>query len=471
MVMMLLYGITFHNLDIVWEWKYDEFVNGRYVRSGIGIVFSCDFNGDGYDDIIVNVCRADLWVHDLFIFSGADMDTFPELIIEGMYAEVYAGDVNGDGCGDISLIKRCGRYYENRLYFGNPDFDSSYIKMKARLKYIGDVNGDGYDDAAMKIRYTGFIETPESIFVLYGGPDFDTVPDVRIGKDKSMTTGWGFGTIITSAGDFNGDGYGDMLIGWDDFSQTRMYQGRMCIYFGGDSMDGYEDVCYSETFGSHQYLGCMVGGIENLGVAFSTGSGDEVYVLYGARPPKLYYDSIPDMRIEVADGEVCQLPRFMGDVNGDGIGDLVVGDRKAGEGGMLYVYLMGYSGDNELDAYVEGDTTTGLTGINGIGHSVEMIDIDGDGVEEILLPDGSRYVHHLWVLRYREGGGRGEDGEMRVGGFDMEDGYYDVYDIRGVRVGRVEVRGGRCRMGYGEGVYFLKRGDRVIKVIRIGGVR
>ncbi len=160
---------------------------------------------------------------------------------------------------------------------------------------LGDVNGDGYADLAVGAPYAAsdVIERATSglAYLVYGGPDLpDTVYLAQLGDlgvtlvgEESLNEENEFGKFVHAAGDVNNDGYADMIslapsyFGFTDDDGITL--GRGYLLFGSDSLPELIDIA-------------ALGG---LGVVFSSATG------------------------------VTSLNRA-GDVNGDGMDDLVVGE-------------------------------------------------------------------------------------------------------------------------------------------------
>src|SRR5213593_2265942 len=92
------------------------------------------------------------------------------------------------------------------------------------VAWVGDVNGDGYDDLLVgAFRYPEIASLGQA-YLYFGGPTIDSVADLVI-PAPAGGTGW-FGISVASAGDFNGDGYRDFIIG----AQQSGYEGKAFIY-------------------------------------------------------------------------------------------------------------------------------------------------------------------------------------------------------------------------------------------------
>ena len=118
----------------------------------------------------------------------------------------------------------------------------------------GDTNGDGYDDLLI-----GAYGYPSSSgkgrsYVVFGGPGVGKTGDLLL---SSLNGANGFkldgennndesSVSVGAAGDINGDGYNDLLIGADQYPSFN-YKGRSYVVFGGPSVGKSRDLLQSSS--------------------------------------------------------------------------------------------------------------------------------------------------------------------------------------------------------------------------------
>lgn len=302
-----------------------------------------DLNGDGYDDLVVSAVFHDgprgLDAGRVYVyFGGAPADTVPDLVFDGAHDTQFCGWGLGGG----------------------------------------DVNGDGITDLLIGAPYDITVG-PQSgrVYVLFGGPDMDARPDLELGSD---TEGASFGTGVNFIGDFNGDGSGDFLVSAPTHPAGGNRRGRAYVYFGGPLLDDRPDLVLEGTIDQGMFgvvrthaADLNGDGWPDLTIGAEHGHGFEplsgsVSIYFGG--PQA--DATPDLvlRGERRGDGFGMLTSTMGDADGDGVVDLLVGAPWADLPGIdrvgcAYLFLGGPDMDDVPDLVVRGTQREGTLGWSG----------------------------------------------------------------------------------------------------------
>ncbi len=374
--------------------------------SGTSVSSAGDINGDGFDDVIIGApsirhfSYTNTNGHSYVVFGKAtgfdavmnlsELDGSNGFRLDGVNAGDFsgrsvsnAGDVNGDGFDDVIIGAPSAYPYGTGGYsyvvFGKAsgfdatmslsDLDGSdgfRLDGQGRsysgksVSTAGDVNGDGFDDVIIGApgpRYA----TGSSSVVFGGASGFGAVMDLSSldgsnGFYLSSTGGYygRLGSSVSTAGDVNGDGFDDVIVGAPGGSLNDNYSGSSYVVFGRAS--GFDATMnLSELDGSN--------GFRLDGVAIGDGSGGSVSTA--------------------------------GDVNGDGFDDLIIGasgaDPNGDRSGSSYVVFGKASGfDAEMElSDLDSSNSVRLDGVvagDESGYSVSGAgDVNGDGFDDLIV--------------------------------------------------------------------------------------
>jgi Ca2+-binding RTX toxin-like protein len=370
------------------------------VAAGYGTGFSVasagDVDGDGFDDVIVGATGADGGAGASYVVFGkasgfganldlSTLDGNDGFRLGGVAADDFsgvsvasAGDVNGDGFADLVVGalfadphgSSSGASY---LVFGKAsgfaaNFDlssldgSNGVKLSgpaansnsgATVASAGDVNGDGFADLIISAPYPG------AAYVVFGKAsgfaanlDLSSLDGSNGFKLGGLATSR-IGTSVASAGDVNGDGFADLIVGADRADPHGIDSGASYVVFGKAS--GFAATLdVSSLNGSN--------GFKISGVAAGDYSGRSV--------------------------------ASAGDVNKDGFADLIIGAEGAdpdgsGSGASYVVFgkASGFGANLDLST-LDGGNGFKLSGFAGAlsGRSIASAgDVDGDGFDDLIV--------------------------------------------------------------------------------------
>jgi len=451
--------------------------------SGFSVSTAGDINGDGVGDLIVGSYRADMNSSASGSSSGRSYVVFghsppfaatlplPSLNgsngfrLDGVAAYDLsgrsvsaAGDINGDGVGDLivgSLFADPNGSASGSSYvvFGHsPPFVATLALSSLRgsngfrldgaaandlsgysVSAAGDINGDGIDDLIVGAYVADKNGSRSgSSYVVFGhSPPFAATLAL-----SSLNGSNGFrldgvaasdysGFSVSAAGDINGDGVGDLIVGAPFADPNGSRSGSSYVVFG-HSPPFVATLALSSLSGSNGFRLDGVAAGDDSGRSVSAagdingdGVGDLIvgapfadpngslsgssYVVFGHSPPfatTLALSSLSGSNGFRLDGAAAgdQSGRSVsaaGDINGDGIGDLIVGapfaDPNGSRSGSSYV-VFGHS-----PPFAATLALSSLSGSNGFrldgvaaddysGRSVSAAgDINGNGVGDLIV--------------------------------------------------------------------------------------
>jgi hypothetical protein len=386
------------------------------------------------------------------------------------YSVSDAGDINGDGIGDLVIGSPLGdpdgkiNAGVTYVLFGSKErFDltlnpstlgtKGFVINGAQagdqsgrsVSNIGDINGDGVDDLAIGAPFSGINgDNSGAAYIIFGSKQsnyFSNPIELSVLGSKGLTikgsnSGHNAGWAVSGAGDFNGDGINDLLIGATNPSDNENgIDGESYVIFG---KRGFSSTIDLSNIGLNDGLKIISDDPNNLGYSVSDAgdinkdgiddliigapyadpngnSSGSSYVIYGRRIDT--ENPITDNTINVSlldsnnnsnndftgftiNGQDKDQSGFFvskaGDINGDGIADLIIGARDGNPNnkefaGRAYVVFCkeGDMGDNFNLSDLNGSngfTINGIEAFDNAGWSVsDLGDINDDGIDDIII--------------------------------------------------------------------------------------
>jgi hypothetical protein len=412
---------------------------------GYSVASAGDVNGDGYADVIIG---APLYANGqsqegrAYVYHGSSTG----LPVNGNwsaesdqatawfgYSVASAGDVNGDGYSDVvvgSPFYDNGQTDEGRgyVYHGsstglnassswNAESDQASAEFGFSVASAGDVNGDGYADVVVGAPFYDSLFTNEGrAYAFYGGSTgVATSPTWT--RANNISGGAQFGTSVASAGDINGDGYADILVGAPLFTNGETGEGRVYSYYGSASGMPRDGNWSAESNQANAEMGRSVasaGDVNGDGYSdviagaryYDNGQTDEgrAFVFYGSTATLATGTSTSWTDSQVGSEYAYNLAGA-GDVNGDGYSDVIVAARFYDNGqndeGRVFVYHGSASGpsaspdwsteNNQADSYF-GESVASAGDVNGDGYGDVVI--GADFYDNGQTNEGKVYVYH-----------------------------------------------------------------------------
>lgn len=310
------------------------------------------------------------------------------------------GDVDNDGFDDFGMLSPSkGLCY---VFMGGMVVTEAPVRMlegtgvplteESQVRPAGDLDNDGFDDVLITAPglYLPSKRAAGAVFVFYGTPaGLANEPDQALYGSEADGR---FGMDVDALGDFNRDGYDDIVVGADGVNEDT---GRVLIYLGGPA--GLQDTpaWLWDGEGRGDRFGYAVTGAGDLNsdgwMDFAVGApfavaGDsrgKVYIFYGA--PRLEdVWMAPPLVGKMLRSYFGLSIRLAGDVNNDGFSDLIVSSPDAGIAGAGRVEL--YLGSERGIGANASRVIEGQEDESHLGFTIAYLgDVNRDGCDDVAI--------------------------------------------------------------------------------------
>ncbi|MEJ8562150.1 VCBS domain-containing protein [Yoonia sp. GPGPB17] len=369
--------------------------------TGTAVIGGYDFNNDGIADVAIGAPLADSGIGEVYILYGGNTDldgsTITVTDLDGTVGEVIEGLANSDGSSTgfgLSLGARLLPFGRDTLLIGAPEFGvgddaqqgamatvglfadpggGTSLRATFSDNFTGENGGDKFGTSIANINnLTDLISVGPEPSTIIGAPgtDGDSSDEgfVRIQTPygdiliEGAGLGDAAGTVVSSAGDLNADGYDDALIAAPFADDGALNGGTVYVLFGRD---------HSEFFP-----------VDGVPATFDLGD---------IQPA----DGISKLSGGIVGGNAGVVTTNLGDVSGDGIDDILIGGFDALGAGRAYLVFGGAGvGDLDLESldgtngFILSNIDIGLfadPALDTVLTAAGLGDVNNDGIADFAL--------------------------------------------------------------------------------------
>ncbi len=424
-----LFAQQMENFEVLWQ---VQAFHGDTSAFGFALAGG-DLNGDGYVDLVI-ADKTDAnnypFTGAIYVFWGNNQNTYTDTFtinnpsslppnLTDFPTSIAIGDFNGDGYDDLlagdqywaeaPYLGYAGRAY---VYYGGPTFDTipdlvigpiySDYALGRSVSNLGDLNGDGFEDFGIGAPMWPGYPIIGRVHIFFGGPNLDETPDLTL---VGFPDEQNFGLEIGGGEDVNGDGYDDVLVaswgpGWPP-------QGRIFVFFGGDPMDSLWDFTVASRWG--RFMG-VDGGVVALKNFTHWGYADVAAAAHGVVDTGVVFRGEerikPNPVAKLLEEQQTAIEEFGYDLAASrclNFSALSASNRYFNNrAGAVYFYVGGPSFDTLYDALFTGSNQVARYRGNKISR---VGSIDADQIDELLVANLVSYdpyylPAYVWLIRY-----------------------------------------------------------------------
>ncbi len=352
---------------------------------GSGVADPGDMDGDGYADILVGAPY----------YTGSATKQGAAWLIPGPVS------------GSLTLTE------DDLAILG----DAKYDYLGTPLVGADDVDGDGWGDLLLGAN-PGGRDDGQDVYLMAGPISAEATIDDAVASVLGAEADT-VATALAGGEDLDGDGFSDFVLGAYSASTLERDAGAVYIALGpvsgalvpadipvivhGEDASDYagRSVSVSEDVDGDGYPDLLVGATGESSVGSNAGAA---YLVLGPLDRSAKLDSADAKLAGYASSVVGGSVRLVSDLNGDGLGELLVGGTASSSrtaSGYGFLFYGPVSGAHSV-ASADLEITTS-TALDYLGVAVTSGDLDGDGLEELILgasgDDGSGgAAGAVWVL-------------------------------------------------------------------------
>ena len=252
--------------------------------------------------------------------------------------------------------------------------ESAGDQLGHEVAFVGDINDDGYGDFIVGAPHSNAGGYLSGRVYVYSGKTGESI-FVFTGADTNNY----LGHSVSSAGDFDGDGINDILIGANSNDEVGVNAGKVYVYSGktGDILHTFTGAATSENFG---YSVAYAGDVNNDGIDdLIIGAASKAYVFSGQTGDTIHI-FISEVAGLLFGGPVASA----GDIDNDGFADLIIGVPTSSDSviGSFTGKVNIFSGQTGALIY----SFTGESDYDFFGTSVSSAgDVDNDGYIDVII--------------------------------------------------------------------------------------